>query len=210
MGPLFYPRRRCYVRVMDGLPDDIGKLLDQLHPLQPGVALAVGVLLLGWGGSLWRFTQVSSGLLVGGAVGWSIGLATGNPLAGLVAAAVLGVACAILFYLVERTAVAGLGGVAGVVAMQVGWPLANHGAEASWLLQGGAGLVGMALAGLLHERAVQTVTAIAGAALVALAVGEPAHPWIVGTLAVLGAVFQYTRGAGGGGGSRTRPKPKKK
>lgn len=192
-------------RVPD-LPAPVADLAALLHRLQPGVSAALGVALLGWGGSLWRLTQVVAGLLAGGALGWAVAEASGNPAAGLVAAAILAVAAAILFYLVERAAFAGLGAVTAVVACRLAWPFTSGGADPNLLIQGGAAVIGLALALLLHRRVVQATTAVIGAWLVAHALGREDQAWVVGGLALLGTVFQYTRGAGGGS---PPPKPKK-
>lgn len=189
---------------MPDLPAPLADLAAPLARLQPGVAAAVGVALLGWGGALWRLSQVTAGLLVGARLGSVVSDLSGNPTAGFAAAAILGVAAVVLFYLVERAAFAGVGAVAGVVVLRAAWPLAYGGAMPNLLLQSGAAVVGLALAALLHARTVQATTAVVGAWLVSSAVGRADEPWLVGSLALAGTLFQYWRGT-----PSTPPPPRK-
>lgn len=180
---------------MPDLPAPLADLAAPLARLQPGVAAAVGLALLGWGGSLWRLSQVTAGLIVGALLGFVISDLSGNPTVGFAAAAILGVATAVLFYLVERAAFAGIGAVAGVVIVRAAWPLAYGGSDPNLLIQLGAAVIGLALAALLHARIVQATTAVVGAWLLGSAVGRADDPWLVGSLALAGTVFQYWRGA---------------
>jgi hypothetical protein len=179
-------------------------LIHRVPALIPGSALVFGILLLGWGATLWRFTAVLVGLAIGAGVGLQIGDAAHDADIGLVAAGVLAIGVALLFYLVERLAFAGLGAVATVALLDAIWPLVYPAGHPTDLVRLGVAAVGLLLGWLLHQRIVQVTTAVAGASLVAWSLQEPGNIWIVGPLTLLGALFQAGR-LGGGGGARPAP-----
>lgn len=178
---------------MSSLPAAFTPVLRRLTTLQPGLAFGAGLVLVGFGGALWRFVSVASGLVIGGWCGWQLGLAIGEPVMCYVAAAALGIGVAWLFNLVERMAIAGMGGAVAVQLCQWGWPLVERGAPTNTVLLGAA-VVGMVVGALLHQRAIRTLTALAGGALVAYGLGYPGNPWIIAGLGVFGGWFQGRRG----------------
>lgn len=175
------------------------ELADRVPVLIPGVGLAIGVALLGWGGTLWRFTQIVAGLGLGALLGFELGEFLHNEQVGWGAAITLGLGFAVGFYLIERAAFAGLGALATVAAVGLAWPLVQH-AEPSMQVRGIAAAVGLLLGALLHARALQLTTAIVGAALVAWAFKQEGNALIIGPLAGLGAAWQFGVGRGGGKG----------
>jgi len=184
-------------------------LLQRVPVLAPGAAAALGVLLLGWGARLWRISTIIVGLGLGAALGLRIGVAVGDTTVGYVAAGALAIGLCVAFYMVERLAFAGLGAAGAVALLGVVWPMLRHG-DPSLPVELGVGAVGLLLGGLLHQRAVQVATALAGAGLVAWALGREGNIYIVLPLAVLGALVQFGVLGGGGGSAAPARKGKKK
>lgn len=125
--------------------------MDTASPIVLGVvALAAGLLLLGWGYKLVRLVLGVAGLLIGGALGWELGAALGWTGWGIYAAAGVGaVLLAALMPLVRKLGVFLLGFGAG---SSLGTLLL--GAPASWTEGAvviGAGVAG-GLVGLFLER----------------------------------------------------------
>ncbi len=182
-----------------------GPLEPAARPLLPGVYLVLGIAALGWGGGVWRWVRVASGLFLGAWAGTQVGVMAHDARVGLVAGAVLAIGAAVLFYIVERTAVAALGSAVAVLVVQVAWPLAQDGHAATTLVQGVAGLVGLVLGAFLHQPVIKAVTAIFGAFLVCQALGFGDRLQVVLGLAAVGWAWQMW-----GGGPRVGPGPAKK
>lgn len=169
------------------------------QPLLPGVYLVLGVAALGWGASIWRWVRIASGLFLGVWAGFQLGVQLHDPQLGLLAAAVLALATAALFYMMERIAVAVLGGAVAVLAIDVIWPLVHGGQAATSLVEGLAGLGGTLLSGLLHQPAIKGVTAMFGAFLIAQALGFGQNALAVLIVGAAGWAWQMAGGRGGGG-----------
>lgn len=185
------------------LPAAFGPVARRLTTLQPGLAFGVGLVLVGFGARLWRFVAVGSGLAIGGWCGWTLGAALGTPALSWVAAIALALGVAWLFNLVERMAIAGMGGAVAVELCRWVWPLVERGQPANAVLVGAA-VIGMVTMALLHQRAIRALTALAGGALVAWGLGYAGNPWIIGGLGVLGAWYQGRGGAPRGGEKKRR------
>jgi len=170
----------------------------------------LGIAALGWGGSVWRWVRVASGLFLGAWAGTQVGVWAHDARVGLVAGAVLAIGSAILFYIVERAAVAALGSAVAVLVAQVAWPLAQHGQAATALVQGVAGLVGLVLGAFLHQPVIKAVTAIFGAFLICQALGFGERLQVVLGLAAVGWAWQVFGGSRGGGSASAGRKAKKK
>lgn len=190
------------------LPAAAQPAFSRLTTLTPGVAFAAGILALLWGGTLWRVTSTACGLAIGGWAGFALGHELHSEAIGWVAAVALGVGTAVVFYLVERIAVAGIGAAIGTQLAGWVWPLVQH-READVAVLAGGALLGGLLTGLLHRRAIQALAAIAGAASIAWAVGEPGNPLLILGLGAFGAWFQG-RGAGAPAAKPAKVKKKKK
>ncbi len=189
---------------------NFNELVERVPVLVPGAALVIGVLLLGWGATLWRFTTIVTGLGLGAWLGLQLGPLTENVNVGLVAAGVLAVGVAVGFYLIERLAFAGLGAVAMLAVLGVVWPLLYPGGEPGVLVELGAGALGLAIGAGLHRRAVQVTAAIAGASVIAWAFKQTGNILIVAPLALVGALFQFGVLRSGGGAKPAKASAKKK
>lgn len=172
--------------------------------------LVLGVAALGWGGAVWRWVRVASGLFLGAFVGAQVGVLAHDARVGLVAGAVLAIGSAILFYIVERAAVAALGSAVAVLVAQVAWPLVQHGQGVTAVGQGVAGLVGLVLGAFLHQPVIKAVTALFGAFLTCQALGFGDRLQVVLGLAAAGWAWQMWGGSRGGGPSPGRKAKKKK
>jgi len=193
------------------LPAAAQTVLARITTLTPGAALVLGGIVLISGAAVWRFVQIGAGLAIGGALGWQLGVALHSTQIGWVAAGAGGIGLAVVCYLVERAAVAGMGATLAVSLADWLWPYVQH-TPATWQVEAVASLVGFVIAALLHTRAIQALTALAGAAMIAWAVGFPGNPWLIGGLGAAGVAIQ--RGAlgrvgGGGGAPKKAKKPKK-
>lgn len=177
-----------------------GPLEPAARPLLPGVYLVLGIASLGWGASVWRWVRVASGLLLGVWAGTEIGVVAHDARVGLVAGVVLAVGAAVLFYMVERAAVAALGGAVAVLVMQVAWPLLHPGQSATTLVGGIAALVGTLLGAFLHQPVIKAVTALFGAFLILQALGFGDRLVVVLALAGCGWAWQMWGGGSRGGG----------
>ncbi len=187
--------------------DLLGPLKGVAGPVLPGVYLVLGICSLGWGAGVWRWVRIASGIFFGVALGVQLGVAMKDPQMGLFAGAVFAVGAAVVFYLVERAAIAVLGGaVAGLLASVI-WPLAQHGQAATPVVLGGAGLVGTLLGAFLHQPAIKGVTAMFGAFLVTQAFGYGDRAEVILGLGAAGWAWQMW---GKGGTAGTEPKAKKK
>lgn len=187
-----------------------GPLEPTVRPLLPGVYLVLGVASLLWGASVWRSVRVASGVLLGIWVGMEVGGLTHDARVGLVAATVLAIGAGVVFYLVERVAVAALGGAVAVLVIQVAWPLVHPGQVATTTIQGVSALVGTLLGAFLHQPVIKAVTAIFGAFLITQAVGYGEKLPIVLGLAACGWAWQmWGRMPVGGGSGGARPAKKK-
>ena len=176
-----------------------GPLKATVQPVLPGIYLVLGVASLGWGASVWRWVRLTSGLFLGVAAGIQIGVLVHDTRVGLLAACVLALAMAALFYMAERVAVALLGGAVAVLAIDVIWPLVHEGQAATPLVKGLAGLGGTLLSGVLHQPAIKAVTAMFGAFLIAQAVGMGDKPVGILGVGVLGWAWQMFGHAPRGG-----------
>lgn len=181
-----------------------GPLKATVQPVLPGIYLVLGVASLGWGASVWRWVRLTSGLFLGVAAGIQIGVLVHDTRVGLLAACVLALAMAALFYMAERVAVALLGGAVAVLAIDVIWPLVHEGQAATPLVKGLAGLGGTLLSGVLHQPAIKAVTAMFGAFLIAQAVGMGDKPVGILGVGVLGWAWQMFGHAPRGGGPPAR------
>ncbi|MSP56638.1 MAG: hypothetical protein EXR69_13715 [Myxococcales bacterium] len=193
-----------------------GPYAGQVRPLLPGATLVLGVAALGWGASVWRWVRIASGLVIGVGTGAMLGSTLHDARVGAIAALVLAVGLAIIFYLVERVAVAILGGGVALAFAGVVWPLLNGGQEATPLVTGVAALLASALSGFVHQPVIKVVTAMFGAFLIAGSVGLEGNTLGVLGLGAAGWAWQMwgsgggSKGGGGGngakGGGRTRKK----
>lgn len=181
-----------------------GPLKATVQPVLPGIYLVLGVASLGWGASVWRWVRLTSGLFLGVAAGIQIGVLVHDTRVGLLAACVLALATAALFYMAERVAVALLGGAVAVLAIDVIWPLVHEGQAATPLVKGLAGLGGTLLSGVLHQPAIKAVTAMFGAFLIAQAVGMGDKPVGILGVGVLGWAWQMFGHAPRGGSPPAR------
>lgn len=116
--------------------------------------------------------------------------AAAGPSVAIPAALLGGAALLMAARLVERVAMLVAGGFTGLV---VGVALASWVGAPAWLALVGA-LAGALLFPWLWERLLRVVTAVAGAGMVAWAVGMPDHLGLIGGLAVFGVVVQFTAG----------------
>lgn len=179
--------------------DLFGPYSSTARPLLPGVYLVLGVAALGWGAGIWRWVRIASGLFLGVWAGVMLGAQLHDAQLGLLAAGVLALATAAMFYMMERIAVAVLGGAVAVLAIDVVWPLVHAGQAATSLVEGLAGLGGTLLSGFLHQPAIKAVTAMFGAFLVAQALGFAHNALAVLIVGLAGWVWQMVGGRGGGG-----------
>jgi hypothetical protein len=193
---------------MDSLPS----LSELLGPSTLGgrvPALVLGVLLLGFGRSLYRAFVIAPGILAGA---WLATAARGplslTPMTYAIAILVAAAAGAILCHVVERTAVRLLGMVLVGGLAWFAWPLVQGAPAPLWLL-GAAAVVGAAAWPFVHEMLLLPASAVAGAFVTAWALGYDGRVEVIGGLALAGIVVQGVLGrSGGGGASRKKVKGK--
>ncbi|MDP2309302.1 MAG: hypothetical protein Q8P18_24990 [Pseudomonadota bacterium] len=164
-------------------------------PLAPRVIAGVaGLLLLLAGRRLYRAAIVLPGLLLGlgaGIVAGGLLGAVPMVVAGLAIAG--GVIGALLAAYAERLAVVIAGVLAGLGALQVGWPLAASGAP-SWWAWPLAAIVGAAVFPFVWRAALVPLTAWIGAVVLVDVAGLPPSPLAVGGLALFGVIVQLASG----------------
>lgn len=177
-----------------------GPYAGQVRPLLPGATLVLGVAALGWGAGVWRWVRIASGVLIGVAAGAMLGSYVHDQRVGAISAAVLAVGLAIVFYLVERIAVAILGGGVALMFADVAWPMLSAGKAATPLVTGVAALLGAALSGFVHQPAIKAVTAMFGAFLVANSLGFGSKTVVIIGLGAAGWAWQMWGGFGGNAG----------
>lgn len=163
------------------------------------LGLVAGVLLLGWGGRLYRLVVLLPGLLGGVWLAASV-----RPLLGMtnggavILGAVLAGLGALACHLVEGVAVRLVGAAIGVGVTVWVWPLFGQ-AGLPWY----APLVGGGLLALVFPRvwklATVPLTALFGAQLVAWGVGHPTSAPLILGLTAVGTVAQVWLGRRGGG-----------
>jgi hypothetical protein len=174
-------------------------------PLAPRVIAGVaGLLLLLAGRRLYRIAIVLPGLVLGLTAGLVLGGALDLPdNVVAVVAVVCGAVGALLAGYVERIALVLAGVLAGLGAIQAGWPLAAAAAASVptsmpavppwWAWPAGA-VVGALLFPLLWRVAIVALTAWIGAVVLVDVAGFPADPLVVGGLAVFGMLVQTVSG----------------
>lgn len=182
------------------LPDVLQPVFTRVTTLSPGVALAAGAAAILFGGAAWRAVKIGAALALGVWAGFAARPAIGSDALAIVLAIGVGVGLAVLFHLVEIAAFAAIGGAVGQQLAGWGWPLLHQGATTDLVLLVG-GLVGAVVAVAARARAIQVLSALAGGALVAWALGFPGHPLLILGLAAFGVWFQRR-----GGGKARRAK----
>lgn len=158
----------------------------------PGLLL--GIVLLGWGGRLYRFFVLLPGLAAGVWIA-----ATARPLLGmsgqgaLILGAVLAGAGALACHFVEGVAVRLMGAVLGAGMSAWLWPVLSR-ASLPWYLPLAAGALLALVFPRIYRAALVPITALFGAQLVAWGLGHPTSAPIILGLAVLGSAAQWWLG----------------
>jgi hypothetical protein len=161
--------------------------------LARGVAGAAGLLLLGFGGRLYRVALLL-GAFAAGAAGSLLLLGAARdaaqlpvePVHSLIAALVGGVVLAAIAAAVHRLALLALGALAGLVLAS---SLASL-LSVAWWVPLAAAAVGAVAFLLLEKALLRVVTALVGAWVLAWALGRPDAAWLVVPAWLVGAVFQ--------------------
>ncbi len=170
-------------------------------PLAPRVIAGVaGLLLLLAGRRLYRLAIVLPGLVLGLTAGIVLGGALDLPqmVTGLLALA-CGAVGALLAGFVERTALVLAGVLAGLGAIQAGWPATallstSVPAVPPWWAWPAGAVVGALLFPMLWRVAIVALTAWIGAVVLVDVAGFAADPLVVGGLAVFGMIVQTVSG----------------
>ncbi len=162
-----------------------------------GPALVGGILLLGFGGKLYRAAVLLPGILAGVYAGvWLHGALHLGLTGGLLAIGLLALGGAIVCHLVESIALPTAGAVLFAGAAWWAWPFLA-GAPPFW-----APLVGAAVGAIcfryMFDRLLKPATAVAGAFTLAWATGQLGEPAVVGGLAVVGTIVQVVLDRGSG------------
>ena len=151
------------------------------------VALAGGALLLA-GARVYRLAVVLPGVAGGALLGFSV--AGGAPPAWqLGAAACLALVGGVLFYLVERLAIALAGALVAGGAMHALGPLYWPGGE-PWYADAAAVALGLLLFPRLYRALLPLITAALGALVVAWSVGRERDAVLIAAMTAVGFVVQ--------------------
>lgn len=169
-------------------------------------SLVLGILLLGWGRSLYRAFVIAPGILAGA---WLATAAKGplalTPMACAIALVLAAAAGAILCHVIERIAVRLLGMALFGGLGWFAWPLVQGAPAPAWLL-GIAALVGAVAWPLVQEMLLMPATAAAGAFVTAWALGYDGRVEVIAGLCLGGIVTQGLLGRFGGGGRGEKSK----
>jgi hypothetical protein len=176
-----------------------------------GLVVALGILLVVWGGRLYQVVVLAPGLVGGIWGGWALGqvLSLGSTPT-LAICGVLALGGALVCHFVENLAVRLTGATAFAALGWLGWPLVR---PILWEA-GVAALVGAAVGALVFPKiygvAVRVATAGLGGMALAYAAGEPSNLWIIGGAALVGTVVQSVPWSRGKVAAKPKAKEKKK
>jgi hypothetical protein len=141
------------------------------------------------GGKMYRLAVVTPGFVLGTMVGKSVTL-TGDPMVATVIIVIAGLGGAILFHYMERIAVAVIGALVGAHITGAVWPLLAGTAPWWGVLVGS--IVGSLAFPKFFRMLLLPITAIIGAVVLASCFAHGQNIFVIGGLALIGAIFQST------------------
>lgn len=155
----------------------------------PGLLL--GILLMGWGGRLYRLFVLLPGLAAGVWIAATVRPMLGISLNGSLAmGAVLALGGALVCHFVETFAVRLTGAVLGAGISAWLWPVFSH-ASLPWYLPLAAGALLALVFPRIYRVALVPITALFGAQLVAWGLGHPTSAPLILGLTVAGSLGQW-------------------
>ncbi|MED5369792.1 MAG: hypothetical protein VX899_02150 [Myxococcota bacterium] len=157
-----------------------------------GIVGLLGGLLALAGARLYKLSILAPGIVLGLFVGTLLPGDIDAAIRAVVAVVLAGLG-ALLCRFVERAAVSVFGAVlTGGLAYTL-YPL-FQGEPSPWWLPAAAAGLGLLLFPKLFHALLRPLTAILGGLLVSVAVGQPGHPLVIGGVAAVGMVVQFSAG----------------
>ncbi len=182
-------------------PDTLQDPLQMLPFGLRGLAGLVGILLALAGARFYKLAVLAPGLLLGIAVGLLLPETLEAPLRAIIAVVVAGFG-AVVCRFVEQAAVRAFGAVVAGGLVYTAWPVVLDEPSPWWAAAAGAAL-GLLLFPRAFQALLKPLTALLGALALAFALGQEHNPFVIGGVALLGAVVQL-----GTGGKKGKDKPR--
>lgn len=156
-----------------------------------GILGVLGAAITFLGARLYKLTILVPGIVLGLFIGTLLPTDIDAAIRAVIAVVLAGLG-ALLCRFVERAAISVFGAVlAGGLTFTI-WPVFQDGAAAPWYVPAIASAVGLLLFPKLFHTLLRPLTALLGGMLVAISVGYPGNPLVIGGVAALGMVVQFS------------------